>query len=340
MTEFAQKKVRACVVGGGRIGTIHMQNIQRNSRMELVAFIDVDQERANQVKNETGCQTYSSLQELLSTNPDSIDTVIICSPTATHFELVHLSIEHLKPTLCEKPISLDPTEIKKLYDFAAEKNVPLLCGYHRRHDHSFKTLHQMVTQGDIGELRSIRTCSRDNPIPAQNFLKISGGILHDCASHDIDVMRWIVKEEPIEVYASASAFIGRIKELNDWDTVSIHMKFPSGVLGTVDICRSAPYGYDQRIEVLGEHGMLQAENQRPSTVIRSTVNGVTVDPNCFSFPQRYTQTYYDEMDHFVDIILKGVPPAVTGADCYRDAVIIQKCEESVHSGLPVKINFD
>jgi len=308
--------------------------------MELAAFIDVDQERTTQVKNETGCQTFSSLQELLSTNPDSIDAVIICSPTATHFELVHLSIEHLKPTLCEKPISLDPNEIQELYDFAKKKDVPLLCGYHRRHDHSFKTLHQMVRQGDIGALRSIRTCSRDNPIPAQNFLKISGGILHDCASHDIDVMRWIVKEEPIEVYASASAFIDRIRELNDWDTVTIHLKFPSGVLGTVDICRSAPYGYDQRIEVLGEHGMLQAENQRPSTVIRSTVDGVTVDPNCFSFPQRYTQTYYDEMDHFVDIILKGVPLAVTGEDCYRDAVIIQKCEESVHSGVPVKVNFN
>lgn len=86
--------------------------------------------------------------------------------------------------------------------------------------------------------------------------------------------------------------------------------------------------------------MLQAENQRPSTVVRSTAEGVRVDPNCFSFPQRYIQTYALELDHFCDIILKGVTPAVTGTDCYRDAVIIQKCEDSVHTGLPQKVTFD
>jgi len=331
-------RVRACVVGGGRIGTIHVQNIQKNQRMELSAFVEIDEARAKQVQQETGCEIYSSLSDLLTTKPDSIDAVVICSPTKTHFELVHLCIDHGKPVLCEKPISMDPNEIKTLYLHAKAKNVPLLCGYHRRHDFSFKALYNAVIGGEIGDLRSIRTCSRDNPIPLQSFLVISGGIFHDCASHDIDVMRWVVREEPCEVYASASSFIDRIREIDDFDTVAIHMKFPSGVLGTVDICRSA--GYDQRIEVLGETGMLQAENQKPSTLVRSTANGVSVDANCFSFPQRYIETYAREMDHFVDIVQSGVAPAVTGRDCYRDAIIIEKCEESARSGVPVKISFD
>lgn len=94
------------------------------------------------------------------------------------------------------------------------KFIFFVLGYHRRHDFSFKTLHEAIVNGEIGQVRTIRTCSRDNPIPLNSFLAISGGILHDCASHDIDVMRWIAREEPIEVFASASTFIERIKELS------------------------------------------------------------------------------------------------------------------------------
>ena len=151
------------------------------------------------------------------------------------------------------------------------------------------------------------------------------------------MIRWIVREEPVEVFASGSAFIPRIRELDDWDTVTIHMRFPSGVLATVDICRSAPYGYDQRIEVLGELGMLQAENKHPTTVVRSTAAGVSIDPNCFSFPQRYIETYEAEMVHFCDIVQNGATPVVSGEDCYRDAVIIDLCEASAkqRKALPV-----
>ena len=331
--------LRLCVVGGGRIGTIHLKNISENRRTQVAAFVDVDEARAEQVRAETGCLVFSSLTELFVAHGDAIDAVVMCSPTCTHVEYSKLCISHGKPVLCEKPISMDPQEIKELAQYASQQNIPLLCGYHRRHDFSFKKLQAMVVQGEVGDLRTIRSCSRDNPIPAQNFLKISGGIMHDCASHDIDVIRWIAREEPCEVYAAASVFLDRIREIDDWDTVMIHLKFPSGILATVDICRSAPYGYDQRIEVLGEKGMLQAENQKPSTVVKSTAEGVLTDPNCFSFPQRYIATYAAELDHFVDIVQLGVTPAVSGEDCYRAAVIIDLCNKSAKEGKPQPVVF-
>ena len=85
--------------------------------------------------------------------------------------------------------------------------------------------------------------------------------------------------------------------------------------------------------------MLQAENQKPTTVVKSTVNGVTTDPNCFSFPQRYIETYAAEMNHFVDIIQNNVTPAVTGEDCYRAAVIIDLCNLSAKEGKPQKVQY-
>lgn len=86
--------------------------------------------------------------------------------------------------------------------------------------------------------------------------------------------------------------------------------------------------------------MLQAENQKPTTVIKSTVDGVRSDPNCFSFPQRYIETYAAELDHFVDVVQNNVELAVTGEDCYKAAVIIDLCNVSAKTGLPQKVTYE
>ena len=132
--------LKLCVIGGGRIGTIHLSNIQKNPRTQVAAFIDVDAARAAQVKAETGCLTFSSLEELFTSNGDDVDAFIICSPTCTHVEYSKLCISKGKPVLCEKPISMDPKEIKELSDYAIAQNVVLLCG----RDCYYSTTHRFV----------------------------------------------------------------------------------------------------------------------------------------------------------------------------------------------------
>src|SRR5689334_21705814 len=101
---------------------------------------------------------------------------------------------------------------------------------------------------------------------------LAGGIFHDCGSHDIELCRWILNEDPSEVYCVASAFRKEIAAIDDFDTVLVTLKFPSGALGSIDLSREAVYGYgnflfaqsvfvfqcnivDQRIEVHGSGGM-------------------------------------------------------------------------------------
>jgi myo-inositol 2-dehydrogenase / D-chiro-inositol 1-dehydrogenase len=96
---------------------------------------------------------------------------------------------------------------------------------------------------------------------------------------------------------------------------------------------------DQRIEALGSGGMLQAENRRPTSVVRSTIDGISIDPNFYSFPQRYKDTYATELEHFVDMILHGVPPKVTGEDCIKTAIIADTAHESCKLGVPIKIDY-
>jgi len=166
--------------------------------------------------------------------------------------------------------------------------------------------------------------------------------MHDCASHDLDLQRWISQEDPVSVYAQGTCFDKAIDALGlgDWDNITISLKFPSGTLGLIDVSRHATYGYDQRIEVHGTKGMLQAENERITTVVYSNENGSTIDPTRHSFPQRYVVTYATELDHFVDVMEGKAKPALTREDAKKVSIIADAATESARTGLPVILKYD
>jgi len=332
--------LRVCLIGTGRIGAVHMKNVIANTRLVLAYVCDTDEKALLRIQDRVPSVTKltTNLNEALE--DETVSGVIICTPTAQHPELILKSLRARKAVFCEKPISLKLSEIDACYEESKRLNVPLLCGYQRRHDPSFVKLWESCRSGDIGNIQMVKTVSRDNPVPTVAYLKISGGIFHDCGSHDIDVLRWIVGQDPVEVYAIASCFRPEIKELDDFDTVLITMKFSNGVLGSIDLSRKAIYGYDQRIEVLGDQGQLQAMNKTPTSVILSTRDHISTDPHLYSFPQRYVEAYAIELDHFVEVLLRHAEPKLTHEDVRKVAIIANAAEQSVRLGVPIRITYD
>jgi myo-inositol 2-dehydrogenase/D-chiro-inositol 1-dehydrogenase len=88
---------------------------------------------------------------------------------------------------------------------------------------------------------------------AVNVYSYAGGIFHDCAVHDIDVMCWVLGEYPYRVTAHVYAHIPEIAAIGVYDTVAVVLSFPSGTIGMIDLSRSSTYGYDQRLEVGPRH---------------------------------------------------------------------------------------
>jgi len=119
----------------------------------------------------------------------------------------------------------------------------------------------------------------------------------------------------------------------------ITMKFPSGVVANIDNSRFAAYGYDQRIEALGDKGMVQAMNHTPTSVVISNSHGVTTDPYLYSFPQRYEKTYASELAHFVKVIQRKAEPLHTRDDIRKVTIIANACEKSCETGQPVKVTY-
>ena len=178
-----------------------------------------------------------------------VEAIVVATPTNTHEYYVRKSLEAGKGVFCEKPLAANIKDVSSLYDLAEKVGRPLYCAFNRRFDAGMCNVHDQVREGKIGKLYQIKTCSRDSPLPSLAFLRLSNGMFHDCAVHDIDVVCWVVGEEPVKVIADGSAFNEGIKGIGDVDTIAIILKFPSGVLATIELCRHSSYGYDQRLEV-------------------------------------------------------------------------------------------
>ena len=160
----------------------------------------------------------------------------------------------------------------------------------------------------------------------------------DMAIHDFDMARYIMDSEVVEVFANGAVLVDpAIGEAGDIDTAIITLKFANGALGVIDNSRQAAYGYDQRLEVFGDKGAAQADNNRANTVEISTAQHVAKEKPLYFFLERYTQAYIDEVNEFVTSIVKNKPVICSGVDGLQAERIAKAAKKSLDTGAPVQL---
>ncbi|CAH1269687.1 Hypp4231 [Branchiostoma lanceolatum] len=338
----AGKKIPLALFGLGRAGNIHAGNIERNPHCQLKYLVDEDVERCNRFVEEFMSEAIvvkASEADIVYNDPD-IQGIVVASPTFTHPDICLKALKAGKDVLCEKPIAADMKTTALVYDEAEKQGRILLCAFNRRFDPALLNLEERVKKGEVGQIHRFKTSSRDSPLPSIEYLRISGGIFHDCAVHDIDECLWIMKELPTQVHTMAHCFTPAIAELDDVDTVSITMKFSSGAIASLDLSRLSTYGYDQRTEVYGSKGMLMNHNTSPTGLHHSNSNGETAQPMYYSFPQRYAASYRGELVHFLNLIQGLEEPCIVKKDTLLSSHIAEACEESHRTGQAVSLSYD
>ena len=120
--------------------------------------------------------------------------------------------------------------------------------------------------------------------------------------------------------------------------VWLNPPYANGVIGTIDNCRQAVYGYDQRIEVFGSKGNLVAANNVPHRVAHSNAAGVHTALPLNFFIERYAQAYIDELKAFVQAVVEDTPPPVTGLDGRIPVVMGLAAGKSYRENRPVKLS--
>ena len=115
----------------------------------------------------------------------------------------------------------------------------------------------------------IQLTSRGPAMPPLEYIAVSGGQTRDQTVHFFDLARWISGLDPVEVYATGTALAEpRLADLGDVDTSVVTLRLPDGALVQIDSTRRVGYGYDERMEVLGSTGMIEARRQRTGSVSR------------------------------------------------------------------------
>lgn len=251
--------VKLALCGLGRAGKIHLRGIRSNPRCQLKYIVDCFDEPAVTESVRTYLEEYrmqdsvtlvktADYESVVLADPD-INGVVITTPTPFHESYVKRALGAKKAVFCEKPLAYDLAEVVKCYDIAEKNKLPLYCAFQRRFDPGMSKLRRLVKEGKIGRVFQLKSTSRDSPRPSIEYLKTSGGMFHDTAVHDIDIICWTVQEEPVGVFAQGSAFDPEIAAIGDVDTITVTLKFPSGALAVSDLNRHSNYGYDMRLEV-------------------------------------------------------------------------------------------
>ena len=289
--------VDLAIVGFGRIGRIHAENILSMQGANLKIIVDPILDIDEGLKRR-GIQQSKNIADLFSLQ--KIDGVIICSPSNYHVEQIKELSKATKNIFCEKPLGLSIKEIMEVKSLVDSKNLNLHVGFNRRFDPDFSSLKLSIVSGDIGDLHMIKIISRDPSPPPISYIEKSGGMFLDMTIHDFDMVKYLSGVEISEIYAKGDCFIDpEIKKANDIDTAIINMTLKNGILSTINNSRKAVYGYDQRIEVLGSKGTMIVGNKLLHGVRKGTKDGFTsANPKNF-FIDRYKESYQIEIADFI-----------------------------------------
>lgn len=327
---------RITVLGCGRIGRMHAENIALHPLAALAGVFDVHAPSAQEVSSQHGVPSFDSAEEAIKS--DRTDAVLIATPTATHVDLLEACVAAGKPVLCEKPIDLSLERVDALAARIKGTQVPIMLGFVRRFDPGHAAAKAACVAGEIGDLHQVIITSRDPGMAPDGYIETSGGIFRDMTIHDLDLARFMLGEEVVSVAASGSRLVNPalMERCGDYDTVVVTLTTASGKQAVVTNSRQAAYGYDQRVELFGSGGMLISENHRETLLTKHLAEATNVSaPLQNFFIERYGAAFNAEIDQFVAAI-QGEAPVPVGFEDGRLALLLaDACFKSVAEGRTV-----
>jgi inositol 2-dehydrogenase len=327
------------VIGLGRLGRVYAADLaQRVPKARLAAVADRQADLAESFARDHGVpKWYQTHEDLL--DDKAIDAVAVITSTSTHREVVIDAARRGKAIFCEKPIALSLAEAGEMLQTVAATGVFFQMGFQRRFDSGYVAAKEKIEAGAIGTPVLLISTSRDPYPPPVEFCdpKVSGGLIADMGIHDFDVARMFMGEVR-SVYAVGGALAyPELKAVGDIDNAIINLVFENGTLGVVELSRNAVFGYDIRAEIWGTKGSVQIGYFRQTPILVMTGQGITHDvvPH---FMQRFERAYLAQIEDFVDNVLEGRAPRVTGADAVAALRVSLAATKSCQENRPVQVS--
>jgi myo-inositol 2-dehydrogenase/D-chiro-inositol 1-dehydrogenase len=311
------------LIGAGWIGSFHAETLaSRLPGARLTAVADPVPRAAERLP---APRAYRDPLDLIADR--SIDAVAICSPAATHADLVVAAAQAGKHVFCEKPMALSLDDADRAIDAARAAGVALQVGFNRRFAPDFEDMHARIVEGAIGTPQLMRSLTRDPGITAEVAARVKPWtIFNETLIHDFDTLCWLNPGARVtQVYAQADALVHpQLADTGFLDTAVVQIRFDNGAFAIAEASFQAVYGYDVRGEVFGSGGVLQAGRAPESAGTSNT--------------ELFADAYVAQFAHFVDCVHAGTEPSVTGTDARAALGIALAARESVETSAPVLLN--
>ena len=328
--------VNFALFGAGRIGRMHAENLVRRSDARLLYVVDTKPEAARALAEPLGARQADA--EKVFSDPE-VNAVLIATSTGSHADLSIAAARAGKAIFCEKPVDLTLAKVELCIKEIKKAKVPMFVGFNRRFDPSFRSLKQRLDAGAIGALEQVIITNRDPGLPDLRFLATSGGLFLDFTIHDFDMARWLLGEDPVEVFAWGAVLVDpRVRtEGKDIDTAMLLLRTASGKMCHINNTRRAVYGYDQRIEVFGSKGMLRAANLAPTSVESFGAQAHCADNPWPNFQTRYAAAYAAELSSFIRSVEQRKPAEIPPEDSRKVLLLCEAALKSSQTGKPVSL---
>jgi myo-inositol 2-dehydrogenase/D-chiro-inositol 1-dehydrogenase/scyllo-inositol 2-dehydrogenase (NAD+) len=328
--------VGICLIGAGRAGMIHARNFaSRVSGAKMAAVSDVVEEGAKAAARELGAHWYTDYREALKNS--AVDAVIVVTPTKFHREIVLEAAAAKKHILCEKPMAMNKEECRDMIAAAEKNGVILQIGFMRRFDANFLKAREIIESGAIGDVVTVKSLTRGPSVPQEWMYDIqkSNGPLAEVNSHDIDTIRWFTGSEVQSLYAMAGNY--RCPQAKNtypdfYDTVLVNLRMKNGMMANIDGAQGVQYGYDARVDILGTNGSVQIGDLSGSSTLTFTKNHRMEGDIVQSWRNLFHEAYVEEDISFIDCIVHGKKPKVSGKDGMMAVDIVRAGNESIRTG--------
>jgi myo-inositol 2-dehydrogenase/D-chiro-inositol 1-dehydrogenase len=315
------KKVKLGIIGLGRLGFAHAENISGKIKgVELHAICGSNMERLKKNQQLLDVPVITTdYNEFI--NMDELDGIVIASSSSLHFEqLVKACEAGVKNIFIEKPIALTMDEINKLEALFSGTgiNTNIQVGHHRRFDPSYIEAEKRIREGYIGTPISIKNENRDyyfDPDFFRRFSPKSGGTILDTGSHDYDMTRWLLGSEAKSIYGLGGSYVyDFLGEFNDVDNAALLMEFENNVMAQFSYSRNCKYAYHVETEIYGTEGVLKICSEPLNNRLISIDDKGSHKTFFKDFYDVYKNCYYDEMAEFISCIRDGKKPRVSAED--------------------------
>ncbi len=327
------KQLRFALIGCGFIGELHAEVINSLSNAKLVAVCNSGAERGHLLANRYSCKYYADFNDALA-DPE-VDAVSICLPSGMHHLATTAAARAGKHVICEKPIDTEVSHAQEMVDVCSENNVCFSVIMQHRFDKPMLLLKKAIEDGSMGEL--LWGCARTIWYRDDNYFANpwrgtwqydGGGALINQSIHYIDLL--------LSIFGDVRSLSGKCrkllhKQIETEDVGVANLEFENGTIGTIEGTTVSYPGLYAELNVYGSKGTVCIRNDH--LLFYRFEDGENPEFELLLNPQKANKlnqsptieadSHTRQYEDFVDAILTGRRPTVTGEDALKSLKVIK-----------------